>query len=106
MVAPDRCWISTARLHSAPIDRVKQQWKRSFRLRAVLHPEAEHLDLPFAFREADGGSFALQAFGSVGITGDQDVLRVLWIPCDDRTLAIRRGKRRLECQWRIDEDRD
>jgi hypothetical protein len=52
----------------------------AFGLGAVLDAEAEHDDFAFAARECDGGGFALETFGAVGVAGDEDVFGVVGIP--------------------------
>src|SRR5579871_2807340 len=52
-------------LHPRPLNRVEQHLKCSFRLRAMLHAEAEHHDLALAALEAYGCGFAFKALSAV-----------------------------------------
>ena len=78
----------------------------AFGLRAVLDAEAEHYDFAFAALEGDGGGFALEAFGAMGVAGDQNVFGVVGIPRDDGTLDVGRGHGGLEGDGRINEGVD
>src|SRR6266700_6190167 len=97
---------SSTSLHPRPGNRVKQHLKCSFGLGAVLHSESEQHNLPFASSKAHDRGFALEAFGAVGVTGDQDVLGVVWIPGNHGALGFGARGGRLESERRVDKGCD
>ena len=62
--------------------------------------------LPLPRCERDDGGFALEAFGAVGVAGDEDVFGVVGIPGDDGALDVGRRRGSLEGDGRIDEGGD
>ena len=56
----------------------------------MLHAESKHDNFALAALKRDGGGFALETLGAVGVTGDEDVFRVVGIPRDDGALEIGR----------------
>jgi len=44
----------------------------------MLHAKAEQDDL--VFRERDGGGFAGELLGALGVAGDENVFGVVWMP--------------------------
>src|SRR5215472_10687890 len=82
--------------HASPHDSVKQHLKSSLGLGAMLYAEAEHHDLAFALGEAYDRGLTFQAFGAVGVAGDQNVLGIIGIPGDHRALHVGRRRGGLE----------
>src|SRR5580693_8534994 len=94
------------KLHSSPKDGVEQELEGAFSLRAVLDAEPEHYNLTLTPCKSDGGGFALEALGAVGVAGDEDVFGVVGIPRDDAPLDVGRRGRGLEGDAHIDESGD
>jgi hypothetical protein len=57
-------------LHPSPIDSVEEELEGAFGLSTVLDAEAEHHNFTLTSCEGDGGGFALETFGAVGVAGD------------------------------------
>ena len=93
-------------LHSSPEDGVEEELEGAFGLGAVLDAESKHYNFAFASRERDDGGFALEAFGAVGVAGDEDIFGVVGIPGDYGTLDVGRGHRSLKGDGRVDEGVD